>query len=99
MSCIAVRTTLEYITSSKSSLNKQEVDDLQQVAARHRVLLPSPQQVTKSITFWVHASSAARFDADIRKLACDAGIPGCDDPQSDTFALVYSWLRNRRNGK
>ncbi|GAB7336775.1 hypothetical protein MBLNU13_g10865t1, partial [Cladosporium sp. NU13] len=50
-------------------------------------------------TFWVHASSAARFDEDIRKLACDAGIPGCDDPKSDAFALVYSWLRDGRNGK
>jgi tetratricopeptide (TPR) repeat protein len=49
-------------------------------------------------TFWVHASSAARFDADIRKLACDVGIPGCNDPKSDAFALVYSWLRDRRNG-
>jgi tetratricopeptide (TPR) repeat protein len=47
----------------------------------------------------VHASSASRFDADIRKLACDAGIPGCDDPKSDAFALVYSWLRDERNGK
>ncbi|KAI7205155.1 hypothetical protein KC365_g17711, partial [Hortaea werneckii] len=50
-------------------------------------------------TFWVHASSAARFDADIRKLACDAGIPGWNDPKSDAFALVYSWLRDERNGK
>jgi hypothetical protein len=47
----------------------------------------------------VHASSAARFDTDIRKLACDAGIPGYDDPKSDAFALVYSWLRDKRNGK
>lgn len=47
----------------------------------------------------MHASSAARFDADIRKLACDAAIPGCDDPKSDVFALVYNWLRDRRNGK
>ncbi|KAI7300558.1 hypothetical protein KC326_g9320, partial [Hortaea werneckii] len=50
-------------------------------------------------TFWVHASSAARFDADIRKLACDAEIPGWDDPKADAFGLVYSWLRNERNGK
>ncbi|KAI7471209.1 hypothetical protein KC351_g12240 [Hortaea werneckii] len=50
-------------------------------------------------TFWVHAGSAARFDADIRKLACDAGIPGWNDPKSDAFALVYSWLRDERNGK
>ncbi|KAI7081972.1 hypothetical protein KC356_g8742 [Hortaea werneckii] len=50
-------------------------------------------------TFWVHASSAARFDADIRKLACDAGIPGWNDPKSDAFALIYSWLRDERNGK
>ncbi|RMY55238.1 hypothetical protein D0865_04290 [Hortaea werneckii] len=50
-------------------------------------------------TFWVHASSAARFDADIRKLACDAGIPGWNDPKSDVFALVYSWLHDKRNGK
>jgi hypothetical protein len=50
-------------------------------------------------TFWVHASSAVRFDADIRKLACDAGIPGCDNPKSDAFALVYSWLCDKRNGK
>ncbi|RMY37422.1 hypothetical protein D0866_03274 [Hortaea werneckii] len=50
-------------------------------------------------TFWVHASSAARFDADIRKLACDAVIPGWDDPKSDAFTLVYSWLRDERNGK
>ena len=50
-------------------------------------------------TFWVHASSAARFDADIRKLACDAEIPVWDDPKADAFGLVYSWLRNERNGK
>ncbi|KAI7347519.1 hypothetical protein KC354_g13925 [Hortaea werneckii] len=50
-------------------------------------------------TFWVHSSSPARFDADIRKLACDAGIPGWNDPRSDAFALVYSWLRDERNGK
>ncbi|KAI7592944.1 hypothetical protein KC316_g2029 [Hortaea werneckii] len=50
-------------------------------------------------TFWVHASSAARFDADIRKLARDAEIPGWDDPKADAFGLVYSWLRNERNGK
>ncbi|KAI6824977.1 hypothetical protein KC332_g6204 [Hortaea werneckii] len=50
-------------------------------------------------TFWIHASSAARFDADIRKLACDAEIPGWDDPKADAFGLVYSWLRNERNGK
>ncbi|KAI6826751.1 hypothetical protein KC340_g13820 [Hortaea werneckii] len=50
-------------------------------------------------TFWVHASSAARFDADVRKLACDAEIPGWDDPKADAFGLVYSWLRNERNGK
>ncbi|KAI7227081.1 hypothetical protein KC330_g8557 [Hortaea werneckii] len=50
-------------------------------------------------TFWVHAGSAARFDADIRKLACDAGIPGWNDPKSDAFTLVYSWLRDERNGE
>jgi tetratricopeptide (TPR) repeat protein len=47
----------------------------------------------------VHASGAARFDADIRKLACDAGIPGYDNPKSDAFALVHSCLRDKRNGK
>lgn len=30
-------------------LNKQEADDLQQVAARYRVLLSSPQQITRSM--------------------------------------------------
>jgi hypothetical protein len=30
-------------------LNKHEADDLQQVAARHRVLLPSARQVTRSM--------------------------------------------------
>ncbi|GAB7332859.1 hypothetical protein MBLNU13_g04577t2 [Cladosporium sp. NU13] len=50
-------------------------------------------------TFWVHASSAVRFDADIRKLACDARIPGYDDPKSNAFMLVYSWLRDKRNSK
>ena len=50
-------------------------------------------------TFWVHASSAVRFDADIRKLTYDAAIPGCDNQESDAFTLVYNWLRDKRNGK
>ena len=50
-------------------------------------------------TFWIHASNGARFDADIRKLAGYVGIPGCDDPKSDVFALVDRWLSNERKGK
>jgi tetratricopeptide (TPR) repeat protein len=49
--------------------------------------------------FWLHASSAARFDQDLQKLARDLGIPGSDDVGVNTPQLVYNWLRDDRNGR
>lgn len=47
---------------------------------------------------WIHASSAARYDQDLRQLALDLGIPGSDDARVNVPQLVYNWLRESRNG-
>lgn len=37
------------VRSGGNPLNKQKADDLQQVSARHRVLLPCPRQITRNM--------------------------------------------------
>ncbi|KAF4547238.1 Tetratricopeptide repeat-containing protein 4 [Elsinoe fawcettii] len=49
-------------------------------------------------TFWIHASSAGRFDADVRRLAHDIGILNEGDITSDAFALLHRWLCDAGNG-
>ena len=54
---------------------------------------------TNTWVLWIHASNAARFDQDVRKLADDAKIPGRKEKDADIFQLVYSWLlASQRSG-
>jgi len=48
--------------------------------------------------FWVHASSAARFEEGYRKVAERVKIPGWDKPEVDILHLVSNWLCDEANG-
>jgi hypothetical protein len=49
--------------------------------------------------FWVHASSAARFEEGYRKIAERVKIVGWDNPEADTLRLVNNWLCDEANGR
>jgi hypothetical protein len=49
--------------------------------------------------FWVHASSAARFEQAYREIATKVNIPGHDDPKANILRLVFDWLQDERNGR
>src|SRR6266567_3302214 len=49
--------------------------------------------------FWVHASSAARFEEGYRKIAERAKIAAWDNPEADILRLVNSWLSDETNGR
>ncbi|KAF9772959.1 hypothetical protein IL306_009286 [Fusarium sp. DS 682] len=49
--------------------------------------------------FWVHASSAARFEQGYRGIANTAEIPGREDTKADILKIVYDWLCDNRNGQ
>ncbi|KAF2715871.1 hypothetical protein K431DRAFT_236688, partial [Polychaeton citri CBS 116435] len=45
---------------------------------------------------WIHASTAARFDQELRKLADEVEIPGRNEERADISGLVYQWLSDAR---
>jgi hypothetical protein len=49
--------------------------------------------------FWVHASSAARFQEGYREIANRVKIAGWDNPETNILQLVNNWLRNEANGR
>ena len=49
--------------------------------------------------FWVHASNAARYTESFRVLADQVKIPGRQNPKSNIFELVGTWLRSDESGK
>ncbi|KAN0082303.1 P-loop containing nucleoside triphosphate hydrolase protein [Elaphomyces granulatus] len=49
--------------------------------------------------FWVHASSAARFQEGYREIAERAKIAGWDNPEANILQLVNNWLRDEANGR
>src|SRR6267378_3294106 len=49
--------------------------------------------------FWVHASSAARFQEGYREIAERVKIAGWDNPEANILRLVNNWLRNEVNGR
>ena len=49
--------------------------------------------------FWVHASSAARFEEGYRQIAERVKITDWDKPEADIPQLVTDWLRNEANGR
>ena len=49
--------------------------------------------------FWVHASSAARFEEGYRKIAERIKIAGWDNPEVNILQLVNNWLCDEANGR
>ena len=49
--------------------------------------------------FWVHASSAARFEEGYRKIAQRVKISGWDNPEANILQLVNTWLSDDANGR
>ena len=49
-------------------------------------------------TFWVHASSKARFEQSFAQIATTAGIQGSGDGKVDILQVVSTWLQNPDNG-
>jgi len=49
--------------------------------------------------FWVHASSAARFQEGYRKIAQRVKVAGWDSPEADILQLVNNWLCDEANGR
>jgi hypothetical protein len=48
--------------------------------------------------FWIHASSAARFEQSIRDVADCAKIYGRQNPKANIFQLVHGWLQDKTKG-
>jgi hypothetical protein len=49
--------------------------------------------------FWVHASSAARFEEGYRDIAERVKIAGWDNPEANILRLVNNWLRDEASGR
>ncbi len=49
-------------------------------------------------TFWVHASSKARFEQSYAEIATTIQIPGIGDGKANTLQLVSKWLESPDNG-
>ncbi|EON69994.1 hypothetical protein W97_09260 [Coniosporium apollinis CBS 100218] len=61
----------------------------------YRVRERSPQ----TWVFWVHASTAARFEEGYRAIADKIKLLGRNEPKADILQLVRSWLCNEGKGK
>lgn len=57
------------------------------------------QSPSTTWVFWVHASSAARFEQSFRDIADRVKIPGRRDPAANILQLVYEWLSDEGKGK
>ncbi|KAK8002385.1 pre-mRNA-splicing factor SLU7 [Apiospora arundinis] len=61
----------------------------------YRVRVRSPE----TWVFWVHASSAARYEQSFRDIADYLKLPERENPQSNIFQLICNWLRGEKSGK
>ncbi|KAF7510444.1 hypothetical protein GJ744_006723 [Endocarpon pusillum] len=48
--------------------------------------------------FWVHASNVSRFQNAYKNIARKLGLPGWEDPKTNTLELVSEWLSNEDHG-
>ncbi|KAJ9616992.1 hypothetical protein H2200_000713 [Cladophialophora chaetospira] len=48
--------------------------------------------------FWVHASSAARFEESYKKIAERIKLSGWNEPKADILGMVCAWLSDENNG-
>ena len=49
--------------------------------------------------FWVHASSATRFEGSYRNIAARLRLPGWNEPKADVLGMVHGWLSDESNDK
>lgn len=49
--------------------------------------------------FWVHASSAARFQESYKSIAQRLQLTGWNEPKVDILGMVHNWLSNENNGR
>jgi hypothetical protein len=47
--------------------------------------------------FWVHASSATRFEESYVNIAARLRLPGWDEPKADVLGMVHRWLSDESN--
>ncbi|PVH92436.1 TPR-like protein [Periconia macrospinosa] len=57
------------------------------------------EQSPETWIFWVHASSAARFEQSYRDIADHVKIPGRRNPSTNIFQLVHAWLCDEWRGQ
>lgn len=48
--------------------------------------------------FWTHASNQARLDQAYKGIAKKLRLPGCNDPETDIFEIVFEWLCDEDHG-
>ncbi|KIX06114.1 uncharacterized protein Z518_04088 [Rhinocladiella mackenziei CBS 650.93] len=53
----------------------------------------------KTWVFWVHASSAARFEESYKKIAERVQLARWDEPKADVLGMVHGWLSDENNGR
>lgn len=56
------------------------------------------EQQSDTWVFWVHASSAARFEESYKMIAERVRLTGWDEPKADILGMVYRWLSEENNG-
>jgi len=49
--------------------------------------------------FWVHASTATRFEESFRTIATSLRLPGLNQPNADVLGTVHGWLSSERHGR
>jgi hypothetical protein len=49
--------------------------------------------------FWVHASTATRFEESYRTIATSLHLPGLNEPNADVLGMVYGLLSDERHGR
>lgn len=58
-----------------------------------------PEANAQTWVFWVHASSAVRFEESYRRIAWQVQISSCQDPKADVLSIVHAWLSDENNGR
>lgn len=53
----------------------------------------------KPWVFWVHASSAGRFEEGYKSIAQRLQLAGWQEPEADILGIVHNWLSDENNGR
>jgi hypothetical protein len=49
--------------------------------------------------FWVHASSATRFEESYRSIAARLQLSGWNEPKADVLGMLHRWQSDESNGR